>query len=101
MKRRTFIELSALTIASSVLGTAVLGQTDSNLPARQTLPALPPPPSPSITQALFPGFTIEMVKTSGASILTLSGGSGPPLLLVHGHPETHVAWHKIAKQLAR
>jgi haloacetate dehalogenase len=32
-------------------------------------------------------------------IHVLSKGSGPPLLLLHGHPETHVAWHKVAPAL--
>ncbi len=49
---------------------------------------------------LFPGFKQSFVKTAGATINTLVGGSGPPLLLLHGHPETHVAWHKIASNLA-
>lgn len=48
----------------------------------------------------FPGFRQSFIKTSGAEINTLVGGSGPPLLLIHGHPETHVAWHKIAGRLA-
>jgi len=50
---------------------------------------------------LFPGFHQSFIKTSGAIINTLVGGSGPPLLLIHGHPETHVAWHKVAPALAR
>jgi haloacetate dehalogenase len=45
----------------------------------------------------FPGFRRSLVRTSGAAINTLVGGSGPPLLLIHGHPETHVAWHKVAR----
>src|SRR4051812_39056398 len=64
------------------------------------LPLLPPPPDQTVTRALFPGFTSEMVATSGATIRTLRGGSGPPLLLLHGHPQTHVEWHKIAGRLA-
>ena len=51
--------------------------------------------------ALFPGFLVEDVATSGTTIRTLRAGSGPPLLLLHGHPQTHVAWHKIAARLAR
>ena len=49
---------------------------------------------------LFPGFITEKIRTSGATIHTLRGGSGPPLLLVHGYPQTHVEWHKIAPRWA-
>ena len=48
----------------------------------------------------FPGFVTQKIQTSGATIHTLRGGSGPPLLLVHGYPQTHVEWHKIAPRLA-
>lgn len=48
----------------------------------------------------FPGFAIEDVSTTGATIRTLRAGSGPPLLLLHGYPQTHVIWHKIASRLA-
>ena len=50
---------------------------------------------------LFPGFTTQKIKTSGATIHTLRGGSGPPLLLIHGYPQTHAEWHKIAPRLAQ
>jgi len=50
--------------------------------------------------AMFPGFTTRTIQTSGATIHTLRGGSGPPLLLIHGYPQTHVEWHKIAPRLA-
>jgi haloacetate dehalogenase len=49
----------------------------------------------------FPGFQPSRIKTSGAEINVLTGGSGPPLLLIHGYPQTHVEWHKIAPALAR
>jgi len=52
-------------------------------------------------QKLFPAPISEYVKTSGATIRVLRKGDGPPLLLLHGHPETHVTWHKIAADLLR
>jgi haloacetate dehalogenase len=48
----------------------------------------------------FPGFTQRRVDTSGATINLVVGGSGPPLLLVHGYPQTHVMWRKVAPRLA-
>jgi haloacetate dehalogenase len=50
---------------------------------------------------LFPGFQHLDMRTSGAVIRLRHGGSGPPLLLLHGNPENHVAWHKIASRLAK
>jgi haloacetate dehalogenase len=67
----------------------------------EPLSQLPFPPSESKTRSLFPGFSSHLVKTTGAVINVLKGGEGPPLLLIHGHPETHVAWHKIANALAQ
>jgi haloacetate dehalogenase len=49
---------------------------------------------------LFPSFTSRRIKTSGAEINCVVGGSGPPLLLLHGYPQTHAMWHKIAPRLA-
>jgi len=70
-------------------------------PPGSPLPQLPAGPSPEVMQKLFPGFISEYVKTSGAAIRVLRKGDGPPLLLLHGHLETHVTWHKIATDLSR
>ena len=51
--------------------------------------------------SLFPGFTQRKIRTSGASINLVMGGEGPPVLLLHGYPQTHAMWHKVAPQLAR
>jgi haloacetate dehalogenase len=48
----------------------------------------------------FPGFEQRRVATSGAEINLVTGGSGPPLLLLHGYPQTHVLWRKVAPRLA-
>jgi haloacetate dehalogenase len=50
---------------------------------------------------LFPGFSEHRTATSGAEIFFRMGGSGPPLLLIHGFPQTHAMWHRIAPELAR
>lgn len=48
----------------------------------------------------FPGFTTRTVNADGVRIHLETGGNGPPLLLLHGHPQTHVTWHKVAPRLA-
>jgi haloacetate dehalogenase len=50
---------------------------------------------------LYPGFAERRIETKGAEIFLRTGGSGPPLLLLHGYPQTHVCWHKVAPDLAR
>lgn len=50
---------------------------------------------------LMEGFRYETVHTSGANINVAISGEGPPLLLLHGNPLTHVSWHKIAPALAK
>jgi haloacetate dehalogenase len=49
----------------------------------------------------FPGFQRQTVQTSGTSINVLAGGSGPPVLLLHGYPQTHLEWRKIVPELAK
>src|SRR5581483_9829991 len=58
--------------------------------------------APGLTRgfAMFEHFTHTRIETSGARINLRHGGSGPPLLLLHGNPLTHVMWHKIAPRLA-
>ena len=50
---------------------------------------------------MFEGFTLAMIDTGEAVLRVRHGGSGPPLLLLHGHPQTHVMWHKLAPRLAQ
>jgi haloacetate dehalogenase len=49
---------------------------------------------------LFPGFATQTIDTGEAAIHVRHGGSGPPLLLLHGHPETGAMWHLVAPRLA-
>jgi haloacetate dehalogenase len=50
--------------------------------------------------ALFPGFKHVDMRTKGAIIRVRHGGSGPPLLLLHGYPNNHVLWYAVAARLA-
>src|SRR3546814_5542941 len=49
---------------------------------------------------LFPGFEQKRIAGEGAEINLRVGGKGPPLLLLHGYPQTHAMWHRIAPRLA-
>ena len=50
---------------------------------------------------LFPGFVPRRIDGAGTPIHCVVGGTGPPLLMLHGYPQTHAMWHKIALDLAR
>ncbi len=53
------------------------------------------------TAELFPGFRpFTGAGVDGVQIRGVIGGSGPPLLLLHGYPQTHVIWHRVAPRLA-
>ena len=50
---------------------------------------------------MFENFEQTQINTGGASIHLVKGGTGFPLVLLHGYPETHLMWHKIAPRLAQ
>jgi haloacetate dehalogenase len=49
---------------------------------------------------MFDGFVLDWVDVGEAQLRVRHGGSGPPVLLLHGHPRTHATWHKVAPLLA-
>ena len=85
MDRRDVIRHVAALLAGAAVGAG--GKVEAQQPAAGT-------------DRFFPGFKASKVQTSGATINVVSGGSGPPLLLLHGAPQSHVAWRLIAPQLA-
>jgi haloacetate dehalogenase len=60
----------------------------------------PMPPLKAHGPRLMEGFRKERITVGGVEIHTVIAGKGPPLLLIHGNPLTHVSWHKIAPTLA-
>ncbi len=59
------------------------------------------PPVDPATDDLFPGYATRDIATDeGVHIRVRTGGRGRPLLLLHGHPQTHAIWHRVAPALA-
>src|SRR5262249_53665522 len=57
-------------------------------------------PSRSLRSMFFEQFALTHVRVSDGLIRLRRGGSGPPLLLLHGNPQTHAMWHRVAPKLA-
>jgi len=45
-------------------------------------------------KAVLKGFEYQRISTTGATIAVATSGKGPPLLLLHGYPETHLCWRR-------
>jgi len=82
---------------TTALATAALAAPSFVAEAQTSQPASA---APADTTRFFPGFKPFKVQTSGAVINGVIGGSGPPLLLLHGAPQSHVSWRLVAPQLA-
>jgi pimeloyl-ACP methyl ester carboxylesterase len=89
-RRRHFFGMVAIALAAAQCGRVSSASAQSKMAG---------PPAVN-TGKFFPGFSTELVKTSGTTIHVLRKGAGRPLLLLHGYPETHLTWHKVAPQLA-
>ena len=50
---------------------------------------------------MFNGFKSNYVKVKKGKVFCRVGGEGPPLLLLHGYPQTHLMWHKTAPELSK
>jgi haloacetate dehalogenase len=52
-------------------------------------------------RGLFNGFEAKWIRTNGAEIFLRHGGTGAPLLLLHGNPQSHACWHQMSERLAK
>jgi haloacetate dehalogenase len=48
----------------------------------------------------FDGFALDRIDVGEVQLRVRHGGSGPPIVLLHGHPRTHATWHEVAARLA-
>jgi len=55
----------------------------------------------ALEERLFPGFRPVDLAAGGVPVHAVVGGTGPALLLLHGYPQTHAIWHKVAPRLAK
>jgi haloacetate dehalogenase len=51
-------------------------------------------------EARIPGFTYERMSVGEVTLNVASGGAGPPMVLLHGFPQTHLTWRHVATNLA-
>jgi haloacetate dehalogenase len=84
---------------AATLGIGAIASASATFPRADR--ALSQTEQDSTTAGFFPGFKRLTTKTSGATINFVTAGSGPPLLLLHGYPQTHIEWRKIAPQLTQ
>ena len=87
MNRRTFLQESTAALVAGAAAAQIAGAQ----PQQQT----------DTTRFFPPGFKASKVQTSGAMINVVKGGEGPPLLLLHGAPFTHISWRLVAPELAK
>jgi haloacetate dehalogenase len=90
IERRSFIE--AMTLALAAGAVAEIGTANAAESAAAG--------SGNVVQH-FPGFESFRIETSGATINGVKGGKGPPVLLLHGWPQTLAEWHTVAPLLAK
>ncbi len=96
-RREALKQAAALATAAVASPSAGVAHTRESSQA----PAPPPAAAPGSTLRFFPGFQSARIKTTGAEINVVHGGSGPPILLLHGAPQSHISWRLVAPELAK
>jgi haloacetate dehalogenase len=84
--RRDLLKTAAVAAGAALAPSAVMAQAEAE---------------PFWKKHFGPGFRNERIKTSGAEINAVIGGSGPPMLMYHGAPQSLATWHLIAADLAK
>jgi haloacetate dehalogenase len=99
-RRELFQNAAVAAGAAALLGAQASAQ--GPIPAAAPIEGVPIPKIEPVWSHLFPaGFRNERIKTSGAEINAVIGGSGPPVLMFHGAPQSLITWRLIAPDLAK
>jgi haloacetate dehalogenase len=105
LSRRGLVQALAAGAAASVATPAAAQQAAQTAVLAEATPAEyvrdPTNWGSAEVAALFPGFRHLDMRTKGAVIRVRHGGSGPPLLMLHGYPNNHVLWYAVASRLAQ
>jgi haloacetate dehalogenase len=88
--RRSLLQQAALAASTAAAARKAVAQSAAN-----------EGDEPAWKRMFPPGFRNERIKTSGAEINTVIGGSGPPVLMFHGAPQSLITWRLIAPDLAK
>ena len=97
MNRREALKQAGVVAAAAVATPVAQAFATSPAPASAQTAAA----APGSTLRFFPGFQSARVRTTGAEINVVHGGAGPPLLLLHGAPQSHISWRLVAPELAK
>src|SRR5260221_10336709 len=102
LSRRGLVQALAAGVAAASVATPSLAQQTSVLAEATSADYARDPTrwGSAEVAALFPGFKHLDMRTKGADIRVRHGGSGPPLLMLHGNPNNHVLWYAVAARLA-
>ena len=103
VNRRSLVQALAVGAAAASIATPVVAQPASIVTEATAADYVRDPTrwGSAEVAAFFPGFKHLDMRTKGAIIRLRHGGSGPPLLMVHGHPVNHVSWYRIAARLSQ
>jgi haloacetate dehalogenase len=103
VNRRSLVQALAVGAAAASIATPAVAQPASVVTEATAADYVRDPTrwGSAEVAAMFPGFKHLDMRTKGAIIRLRHGGSGPPLLMLHGHPVNHVSWYRIAARLAQ